>query len=127
METVRRLTPLIRSAAQYERSLQVLAQLAADGLRVKSGLMLGRGETEAELLETMDELLEVGCRILTLGQYLQPTRQHWPVAAYISPDNFERYRSIGMEKGFEYVESGPLVRSSYRAEKHVKPPECHVS
>ena len=117
METVRRLTPQVRSAAKYDRSLQVLKQLADAGIVTKSGLMLGLGETEEELLQTMDDLLSVGCRILTLGQYLQPTRQHLEVQAYIHPDNFARYKEIALAKGFEKVASGPLVRSSYLADQ----------
>ena len=117
METVRRLTPQVRSAAKYDRSLQVLKQLADAGIVTKSGLMLGLGETEEELLQAMDDLLAVGCRILTLGQYLQPTRQHLEVQAYIHPDDFARYKEIALAKGFEKVASGPLVRSSYMADQ----------
>lgn len=117
METVRRLTPQVRSAAKYDRSLQVLNQLADAGIVTKSGLMLGLGETEEELLQAMDDLLSVGCRILTLGQYLQPTRQHLEVQAYIHPDDFARYKEIALAKGFEKVASGPLVRSSYLADQ----------
>jgi len=119
METVRRLTPAVRSAASYDCSLKVLAQISKGGVRTKSGLMLGLGETEEELFETMDDLLHIGCSILTLGQYLQPTRKHLPVRAYIHPDDFLRYQAIGLQKGFKVVESGPLVRSSYRAENHL--------
>jgi lipoic acid synthetase len=119
LETVKRLTPEVRSAAKYDRSLEVLNRLAKGGMRTKSGLMLGLGETEDEILEAMDDLVAVGCRVLTLGQYLQPTRRHLPVRAYIHPDDFNRYKEIGLAKGFEIVESGPLVRSSYRAEKHL--------
>ncbi|MDP4278051.1 MAG: lipoyl synthase [Bacteroidota bacterium] len=119
METVRRLTPAVRSAASYDCSLKVLAQISKGGVRAKSGLMLGLGETEEELFETMDDLLHIGCSILTLGQYLQPTRKHLPVRAYIHPDDFLRYQTIGLQKGFKVVESGPLVRSSYRAENHL--------
>jgi lipoyl synthase len=119
LETVKRLTPEVRSAARYETSLAVLRQLAEAGIRTKSGLMLGLGETEAELMEAMDDLLKAGCSILTLGQYLQPTRKHLPVKAYIPPDDFVRYEKIGLQKGFSIVESGPLVRSSYHAEKHL--------
>lgn len=117
METVRRLTPQVRSAAKYDCSLQVLKQLADAGIVTKSGLMLGLGETEEELLQAMDDLLSVGCRILTLGQYLQPTRQHLEVQAYIHPDDFARYKEIALAKGFEKVASGPLVRSSYLADQ----------
>jgi len=119
LETVKRLTPEVRSAARYDRSLSVLKQLADAGIRTKSGLMLGLGETEEELLEAMDDLLQYGCYILTLGQYLQPTRKHLPVQAYINPDTFARYKDIALQKGFEAVESGPLIRSSYHAEKHI--------
>jgi len=119
LETVRRLTPQIRSAAQYDRSLEVLRQIAASGLRAKSGIMVGLGETEAEVLATMDDLRKVNCEIFTIGQYLQPTSAHLSVSEYVHPDVFERYRLAGLEKGFEFVESKPLVRSSYHAEKHV--------
>lgn len=119
IETVKRLTPEVRSAASYDRSIAVLKQLAEANICAKSGLMLGLGETEEELLEAMDDLLSVGCSILTLGQYLQPTRKHLPVQAYIHPDDFLRYRDIALNKGFTIVESGPLVRSSYHAEKHL--------
>ena len=119
LETVKRLTPEVRSAAFYDRSLMVLKQLADGGIRTKSGLMLGLGESENELFEAMDDLLNVGCSILTLGQYLQPTRRHLPVQAYIHPDKFLHYKSIALLKGFSLVESGPLVRSSYHAEKHI--------
>lgn len=119
METVRRLSTEIRSANNYDRSLQVLALAAEFGMRTKSGIMLGLGEEEKEIIEVMDDLLKVNCKILTIGQYLQPTSKHWPVKAYIEPKDFLRYRKIGLEKGFEMVESAPLVRSSYHAEKHV--------
>jgi lipoic acid synthetase len=120
LETVRRLTPQIRSAAQYERSLAVLKQIAASGLKAKSGIMVGLGETEAEVLELMDDLRAVDCSIFTIGQYLQPTAAHFAVVEYIHPDLFEKYRVAGIEKGFTHVESKPLVRSSYHAEKHVE-------
>jgi len=119
LETVRSLTPAVRPAASYDCSLRVLAQLSREGIRTKSGLMLGLGETNEEILQAMDDLLRVGCKVLTLGQYLQPTRHHLPVSAYIHPDVFALYKVIGLEKGFSVVESGPLVRSSYRAEQHV--------
>jgi lipoic acid synthetase len=119
LETVARLTPKVRSAAKYATSLNVLKQLSDAGLRAKSGIMLGLGETEEELLEAMDDLLANGCSILTLGQYLQPSRKHLPVQAYIHPDDFKRYKTIALEKGFAVVESGPLVRSSYHAENHI--------
>ncbi|MDU1891748.1 MAG: lipoyl synthase [Dysgonomonas sp.] len=116
METVRSLTPQIRSAAKYDTSLLVLKRIAENGLKAKSGLMLGLGETTEEILQTMNDLLAVGCAVLTMGQYLQPTRKHLPVSAYIHPDEFKRLKERALEKGFEYVESGPLVRSSYHAE-----------
>jgi len=119
METVKRLTPEVRSAAFYDRSLAVLKQLSLAGLRVKSGLMLGLGETEEELFEAIDDLVNAGCSILTLGQYLQPTSRHYAVQAYIHPDDFSRYKDIALQKGFQIVESGPLVRSSYHAENHL--------
>ncbi len=119
LETVRRLTPQIRSAAQYERSLEVLRQIAGSGLRAKSGIMVGLGETEDEVLETMDDLRKVNCSIFTIGQYLQPTPTHLSVAEYVHPDVFEKYRVAGLDKGFTHIESKPLVRSSYHAEKHM--------
>ena len=119
LETVRRLTPHIRSAAQYDRSLGVLKQIAASGRRAKSGIMVGLGETEAEVMATMDDLRKVNCEIFTIGQYLQPTSAHLPVSEYVHPDVFEKYRVAGLEKGFAFVESKPLVRSSYHAEKHI--------
>jgi len=119
LETVRRLTKQVRIQAKYDRSLEVLRRLKKAGMKTKSGVMLGLGETEQEVLETMDDLLAVGVDILTLGQYLQPTRKHLPVAEFITPEKFADYKTIGLEKGFRYVESGPLVRSSYRAEKHL--------
>lgn len=119
LETVRRLTPLIRSRAKYETSLRVLRFIAGSGLIAKSGIMLGLGETEEEIVQTMDDLLAVNCKVFTLGQYLQPTRLNYPVQEYITPEKFEEYRRIGLAKGFTHVESAPLVRSSYRAEKHV--------
>lgn len=119
VETVRRLTPEVRSAAKYATSLKVLKQLSAAGVRAKSGIMLGLGETEEELLEAMDDLRTNGCSILTLGQYMQPSRKHLPVQAYIHPDDFKRYKEIALKKGFAFVESGPLVRSSYHAENQI--------
>ena len=119
LETVRRLTKQVRIQAKYDRSLEVLRRLKKGGMRTKSGVMLGLGETENEVLETMDDLCSVGVDVLTLGQYLQPTRKHLPVDSFITPEKFAEYREIGLEKGFRYVESGPLVRSSYHAEKHL--------
>lgn len=119
LETVRRLTKEVRIQAKYDRSLEVLRRLAQAGMRTKSGVMLGLGETETEVLETMDDLVSVGVDILTLGQYLQPTTKHLPVKEFITPEKFAEYKEIGLKKGFRYVESGPLVRSSYHAEKHI--------
>ncbi|MGE4586350.1 MAG: lipoyl synthase [Mangrovibacterium sp.] len=123
LETVERLTPQIRSAASYRRSLEVLRLIAGSNCIAKSGIMLGLGETEKEVLQTMDDVLETGCRVMTIGQYLAPSRQHLPVNEYIRPEQFERYRTIGLEKGFRFVESSPLVRSSYRAEEHANIPD----
>jgi lipoic acid synthetase len=119
LETVRRLTPLVRSRAKYDLSLEVLRKIAEMGVVPKSGIMLGLGEKREEILETMDDLLAVGCKVMTIGQYLQPTKSHLPVEEYVHPDVFEEYRKIGLEKGFRFMESAPLVRSSYHAEKHV--------
>ncbi|MFM7812948.1 MAG: lipoyl synthase, partial [Flavobacteriales bacterium] len=119
LETVRRLTKQVRIQAKYDRSLEVLRRLKMGGMRTKSGVMLGLGESEEEVLETMDDLVRVGVDILTLGQYLQPTPKHLPVADFITPEKFAEYKGIGLQKGFRYVESGPLVRSSYHAEKHL--------
>lgn len=115
METVRRITPFVRSAASYERSLKVLEQVASSGITAKSGIMAGLGETPAEVEELMDDLRAAGCRILTIGQYLQPTRRHYPVAEYVTPAQFAAYKELGMRKGFAQVESAPLARSSYHA------------
>ncbi len=120
LETVKRLTREVRIQAKYERSLEVLDRLKQGGIdRTKSGIMLGLGETEAELIEAMEELRAQAVDILTLGQYLQPTKTHLPVAEYVTQADFERYRVLGLKMGFRFVESGPMVRSSYHAEKHV--------
>lgn len=119
LETVERLTPQIRSRAQYRRSLQVLKQIADSGVVAKSGIMLGLGEKEEEILQVMDDLLAVGCKVMTIGQYLAPTKDHMQVVEYVTPEKFEEYRTIGLKKGFDFVESSPLVRSSYRAENHI--------
>lgn len=119
METVRRLTPSVRSVARYERSLEVLREIANCGITAKTGFMLGLGETHDEILETMDDILLTGCQRLTLGQYLQPTAEHLPVKAYITPEKFAEYKRIALEKGFKHVVSGPLVRSSYHAAEGV--------
>ncbi len=120
LETVARLTPQIRSRAKYQTSLKVIKQIAQSGLVAKSGIMLGLGETREEILETMDDLRAVGCTVLTIGQYLQPTRDHMPVSEWITPEEFKFYEEAGLKKGFRHVESSPLVRSSYHAEKHVR-------
>ena len=119
LETCERLTPAIRSAAKYRRSLEVIKYIAENYTIAKSGIMLGLGETDEEILQTMDDLLEAGCKVMTIGQYLAPTLNHMPVVEYIHPDRFAEYKKIGLEKGFSFVESSPLVRSSYRAEKHI--------
>lgn len=119
LETVRRLTKQVRIQAKYDRSLEVLKRISASGIKTKSGVMLGLGETDEELLETMDDLVNTGVSILTLGQYLQPTKSHLEVQHFISPEKFAYFKEIGLSKGIRYVESGPLVRSSYHAEKHL--------
>ena len=120
METVKRISPQVRSAANYHTSLEVIRQIAESGTTAKSGIMVGLGETPAEVEELMDNLIAVGCKILTIGQYLQPTHKHYPVVAYITPEQFAIYKETGLKKGFEQVESAPLVRSSYHAEKHIR-------
>lgn len=120
METVRRISPLVRSAANYDTSLRVIRRIAESGVTAKSGIMAGLGETPEEVEELMDDLLTAGCSILTIGQYLQPTHRHYPVTEYVTPEQFARYRETGLQKGFGQVESAPLVRSSYHAEKHIR-------
>jgi len=119
LETTERLTPFIRFASKYRRSLDVIRYVADNYTVAKSGIMLGLGETHEEVLQTMDDLLEAGAKVMTIGQYLAPTAKHMPVVEYIKPEKFVEYRKIGLEKGFKFVESAPLVRSSYRAEEHV--------
>ena len=119
LETVKRLTRLVRVQAKYERSLEVLKRISDSGVHAKSGIMLGLGETRDEVLDSMKDLRDSGVVILTLGQYLQPTKNHLPVSEFIHPDTFAYYKEEGMSMGFRYVESGPLVRSSYHAEKHI--------
>ena len=121
METVKRLYRKIRPQAKYERSLEQIQRTKAYGKRTKSGIMVGLGETKEEVFELMDDLLAHGCDVLTIGQYLQPTKMHVEVAEYIHPDIFAEYEAVGLAKGFDQVESGPLVRSSYHAERHVYP------
>lgn len=119
LETVRRLTKQVRIQAKYDRSLEVLFRLKKGGMRTKSGVMLGLGETRDEVIETMEDLRSVQVDILTLGQYLQPTRKHLPVQDFVTPEQFKEYEELGLKMGFRFVESGPLVRSSYHAEKHL--------
>jgi len=120
LETVERLSRQVRVQAKFDRSLEVLDILKKGGIkRTKTGIMLGLGETEDEVLNTMDQLREVDCDILTLGQYLQPTKKHLEVAEFVTPEQFAKYKEIALKKGFRYVESGPMVRSSYHAERHV--------
>jgi lipoic acid synthetase len=119
IETVRRLTKTIRVQAKYNRSLELLLRLKQGGMKTKSGLMLGLGETQEEVFETLEDLRSVKVDIVTLGQYLQPTPKHAPVEEFINPDQFEKYKEFGLKLGFRFVESGPLVRSSYHAEKHL--------
>lgn len=118
LETVRRLTPLVRTKAQYDTSLRVLEHIARSGVISKSGIMVGLGETDEEVLQTMDDLRNIGCQILTIGQYLRPSYRNMEVHTYVTPEKFEWYRHEGLKRGFRYVESAPMVRSSYYAEKH---------
>jgi lipoic acid synthetase len=119
METVRRLTKQVRIQAKYERSLEVLRFLHEGGCRTKSGIMVGLGETDEEVFETMRDLKNAGVEIMTIGQYLQPTKKHLPVKEFVHPEKFALYKKVGQDIGFRYIESGPLVRSSYHAEKHI--------
>lgn len=118
IETTRRLTPKIRSNANYNRSLSVIRQVSNSGITSKSGIMLGLGETYDEVIETINDLRQAGCKVLTIGQYLQPNEHLAKVESYIAPEVFETYKTVGHEKGFSFVESSPLVRSSYHAERH---------
>lgn len=120
LETVRRLSDSVRSRAKYDISLEVIRQVSESEVISKSGIMLGLGETREDILQTMDDLRAVGCKVMTIGQYLQPTAENLEVKEYVTPETFEEYGRIGLEKGFRHVESGPLVRSSYHAEKHIK-------
>ncbi len=119
LETSRRITPIIRSRAKYDLSLEVLKFIADAGVVAKTGIMVGIGETEEEVLQTMKDAVNVGVKVFTIGQYLQPSKQHLPVEEYITPEQFAKYKKAGLEMGFKYVESGPMVRSSYHAEKHI--------
>jgi lipoic acid synthetase len=120
IETVRRLTPVIRTKAKYERSLGVLEFITRNRGIAKSGFMVGLGEEENEIEEAIDDLIKTGCRILTIGQYLKPSRGHMEPVKYVDPGRFEKYRKLALSRGFKFVESTPLVRSSFHAEKHVK-------
>jgi len=122
METVGRLYRMVRPQAKYERSLEQIKRIREAGMRTKTGIMLGLGETKEEVFKAMDDLAANGLLILTLGQYLQPTKMHLEVAEFIHPDTFEMYKEEGLKRGIRYVESGPLVRSSYHAERHVNVP-----
>ena len=119
LETVRRLTKNVRVQAKYDRSLELLFRLKKGGMKTKSGIMLGLGESQEEVIETLEDLKKVQVDIVTLGQYLQPTLNHLPVVEFITPEQFNVYREMGLKMGFRHVESGPLVRSSYHAEKHI--------
>lgn len=119
LETVKRLTADVRSMARYEHSLELLDYVAKSGLVAKTGIMLGLGETYDEVIETMQDAYNVGVRVFTLGQYLRPSKEHYPVKEYIHPDIFQKLKEEGLNIGFGYVESGPQVRSSYHAERHV--------
>ncbi len=121
METVSRLSRKVRPQAKYKRSLEQIKRTKAAGKRTKSGVMAGLGETKAEMFEIMEDLLEHGCDVLTIGQYLQPTKRHIEIAEYVHPDVFQEYKEVGLSMGFDYVESGPMVRSSYHAERQVHP------
>ncbi len=120
LETVRRLTPIIRSRAKYETSLDVLRYIASKGIEAKTGIMVGLGETKEEIIQLMDDVLATHCSIITIGQYMQPSRKHIVVSEYITPQVFEEYKQIALKKGFRIAESGPFVRSSYCAEKHIR-------
>ncbi|MCB9252092.1 MAG: lipoyl synthase [Flavobacteriales bacterium] len=119
METVKRLYRMVRPQAKYERSLEQIKRTREKGIRTKSGIMVGLGETEDEVFEIMSDLLKNGCNVLTIGQYLQPTKMHLTVKEFVSPEQFGKYKTIGEDMGFDIVESGPMVRSSYHAEKHI--------
>lgn len=119
IETVERLTKQVRIQAKYWRSMEVLRTLKQGGMRTKSGLMLGLGETKAEVTQTLADLAANKCDVVTIGQYLQPTKKHLPVQRFVHPDEFAEYKEIGLQLGIEYVESGPLVRSSYHSERHI--------
>lgn len=127
IETVKRLTPLIRSRAKYQRSMKVLKFLSDNGVTTKSGIMVGLGETFEEVIETLQDMHSNGVTIVTIGQYLQPTKKHLPVEEYVTPEKFKKYKDEGLKIGFKFIESGPLVRSSYHAEKHVNHQSIKIS
>lgn len=127
METTKRLTPSVRSAARYERSLSVLSHVAARGFTCKTGFMVGLGETADEVEQLMDDIRRTGCSVLTIGQYLQPSVRHLPVVEYVTPAQFEQYKATALSMGFAHVESGPLVRSSYHAERIMSNPSTPSS
>lgn len=127
METVRRLTPTARSRAKYDTSLEVLRYLSGSGARTKSGIMVGLGETTEEIKETINDIYDTGCRIITIGQYLQPTKEHLAVERYVTPEEFISIKEYALERGFGYAECGPLVRSSYMAENAVKKLNLNLS
>jgi lipoyl synthase len=120
VETVRRLTPIIRTKAKYDRSLEVIKYISDNGKSSKSGFMLGLGETDEEIVQTMEDLYNSGCKILTIGQYLQPGYEYMEPVEFVSPEKFEEFRIMGLSLGFSFVESSPLVRSSFHAENHIK-------
>ena len=119
LETVRRITPLVRTRAKYDLSLEVLKYIAQNGVVAKTGIMVGLGETEEEVIETMQDAFNAGVKVFTIGQYLQPSKEHMEVSEYVTPEQFARYEQLGLEIGLKFVESGPMVRSSYHAEKHI--------
>jgi lipoic acid synthetase len=119
LETIRRITPIIRSRAKYDLSLDVLRYISDNGVVSKTGIMLGLGEKEEEVIETMQDAYDAGVKVFTIGQYLQPSKDHLAVQEYVTPEQFAKYKEIGLKIGFKYVESGPMVRSSYHAEKHI--------
>jgi lipoic acid synthetase len=121
IETVERLTRQVRIQAKYWRSMEVISELKTGGMRTKSGIMLGLGEAKEEVVQTLKDLANAGCDVVTIGQYLQPTKKHLPVHRFVHPNEFAEYREIGYGLGLDYVESGPLVRSSYHSERHVLP------
>lgn len=127
IETVERLTPEVRSAAQYKTSLEVIKYISQHGAKAKSGIMVGLGESDSEVEQALRDLHEAGCSIVTIGQYLQPSKEHLPVVRYVTPEEFDNYKKLALGIGFDYVASGPLVRSSYMAEEALSKGKCKVS